>query len=103
MQAWFQIIPECRCQTGCPSCVGSAHPASVQRGGDAESRDRIPSKEAALVILHEMLEIPGYVPRLAQPASVSERSIPPADGPPPIPQRQLPLSLEQRLRKRLKK
>lgn len=102
MQACLQIVKECPCQMGCPSCVGSAHPASVQRGGDAETRDRIPSKEAALVLLHEVLEIPGYVPRLAQMTQATGESVPAVAEVAPIPQKKLPMNLEQKLRRRLK-
>ncbi|HEV8292096.1 MAG TPA: Zn-binding domain-containing protein, partial [Tepidisphaeraceae bacterium] len=102
MQACLQIAKECRCQTGCPSCVGSAHPAPVQRMGDGESRDRIPSKEAALVILHELLEIPGYVPRLLLAEAVSAAPALEAGAIPAVTQQKLPPNMEQRLRKRLK-
>jgi DEAD/DEAH box helicase domain-containing protein len=101
MQACLQIVKECACQLGCPSCVGSVHPTAVQ-GGDADTRDRIPSKEAALVLLHEMLEIPGYVPRLVVtpvPPTIAAEQL---DEVCLSPQKKLPAHLAQKLRRRLK-
>jgi DEAD/DEAH box helicase domain-containing protein len=101
MQAALNIVKECACRMGCPSCVGSVHPTAA-RGGDAETRDRIPSKEAALVLLHEILEIPGYIPRLpaVEPTQEFSKAIPES---PPREKKALPPNVEQKLRVRLRK
>ncbi len=101
LQACLEIARECPCRTGCPSCVGTLHPGSVHQPGlREEPRDRIPSKEAALVMLHELLEIPGYQPRrpeeIAPPSSVKEALV-------AVPQERLSPILESRLRNRLRK
>jgi len=103
LQACLEIVKECPCRMGCPSCVGSMHPGAVQQPGMREEpRDRIPSKEAALVLLHELLEIPGYCPRLPEAIS-GPAPIVAEPFPPQVPQEKLPFSLEGRLRNRLRK
>jgi len=101
MQAALDIVKECGCRIGCPSCVGSVHPTAV-RGTDSETRDRIPGKEAALVLLHEMLEIPGYVPRLPAAEPMPE-PLPALQDLPPREKKSLPAGVEQKLRQRLRK
>ncbi|MBN1866317.1 DEAD/DEAH box helicase [Candidatus Sumerlaeota bacterium] len=49
------VIEECACPDGCPSCVGSALPAFAQTDLDSAVRDRIPNKEAARVLLGQLL------------------------------------------------
>ncbi len=103
LQACLAIVKECACQAGCPSCVGTLHPGSVQQPGLCEEpRDRIPSKEATLVLLHELLEIPGYRPRRPEEPSES-----PAESAaslhPTVCQQKLPPLLEGRLRRRIRK
>jgi DEAD/DEAH box helicase domain-containing protein len=63
MEACLNLIERCPCADGCPSCVGSPIPPYAQQDPDATPRGRIPDKETALIILHEMLEKPPYVPR----------------------------------------
>jgi len=63
LNACCDLILGCGCYDGCPSCVGAPIPAQVQTVTDAETKGRIPDKEAALVILHSLLEREPYQPR----------------------------------------
>ena len=65
-----QLITECPCEDGCPSCVGSARRTYSYRAEDGEARERIPDKHAALIILHQMLGKEAYVPPGMTEASV---------------------------------
>ncbi len=49
------VIHDCPCEDGCPSCVGSAIPAFAQTDLDSATRGRIPHKAAARFLLDEML------------------------------------------------
>jgi DEAD/DEAH box helicase domain-containing protein len=49
------VIRECRCEDGCPSCVGAAVPAFAMTDLDSSVRGRIPNKEAAKFLLDELL------------------------------------------------
>lgn len=62
MTAALDLIQECPCRRGCPSCVGSPIPPFSQLDPDAGGRGMIPDKEAALVVLHALLELDPYEP-----------------------------------------
>ncbi len=62
MQAAMELIESCPCKKGCPSCVGSPIPPFSQLDPDTGGRGMIPDKEAALVILHYLLQIEPYEP-----------------------------------------
>ncbi len=62
MEACLNLIENCTCEDGCPSCVGSPIPPFAQYDPDSTPRGRIPDKETALVILHDLLERDPYVP-----------------------------------------
>jgi DEAD/DEAH box helicase domain-containing protein len=49
------VIETCSCPDGCPSCVGSAIPASAMTDLDSAVRGRIPDKAAALLLLRTLL------------------------------------------------
>ncbi|MCC6730243.1 MAG: DEAD/DEAH box helicase [Chthonomonadales bacterium] len=49
------VIRECRCEDGCPSCVGSAVTAFAMTDLDSAVRGRIPDKAAALLLLDAVL------------------------------------------------
>lgn len=51
LAAMADVIRECGCEDGCPSCVGSAIPASAMTDLDSAVRGRIPDKRAALFLL----------------------------------------------------
>jgi DEAD/DEAH box helicase domain-containing protein len=70
MQATLEVVRKCPCESGCPSCVGAAVPAFALTDIDSATRGRIPDKEAALIMLHEMLGLEEYVPK----------SLPPSEG-----------------------
>ena len=57
------IVGNCACEDGCPSCVGAATPAFALSDLDSSVRGRIPDKDAALIILHDLLGLEPYVPR----------------------------------------
>ena len=49
------VIRQCACRDGCPSCVGSAVPRFAQTDIDTATRGRIPDKQAAASLLNELL------------------------------------------------
>jgi DEAD/DEAH box helicase domain-containing protein len=49
-----EVIANCACEDGCPSCVGSAIPASAMTDLDSAVRGRIPDKTAALFLLQSL-------------------------------------------------
>jgi DEAD/DEAH box helicase domain-containing protein len=49
------VILQCACEDGCPSCVGAAVPAFAMTDLDSSVRGRIPDKRAAAFLLGEML------------------------------------------------
>ena len=74
------VIGQCGCQDGCPSCVGAAVPSFAQTDLDSAVRGRIPDKDAALVVLHELLGLPPHQP------GARPRAAAPGQGRPPRPQ-----------------
>jgi DEAD/DEAH box helicase domain-containing protein len=97
-----ELISSCSCQDGCPSCVGSPLPPSPQLDPDTSGKGRIPDKEGALLILHDLLELEPYIPKVvkqaiqqATPAPVPEAGIP---YPPLV---RLPEKVEEQLRQKL--
>jgi DEAD/DEAH box helicase domain-containing protein len=101
------LIAACSCEDGCPSCVGSPVPPASQLDPETTPRGRIPDKEAALVILHDLLEREPYIPKRPR----RELSLTGGEGrgeaggeeedevPPFIP---LPEKIESRIRRQLK-
>ena len=63
LSACCDLILSCNCFDGCPSCVGAPVPPDAIGNVDAETKGRVPDKEAALVLLHALLEREEYVPR----------------------------------------
>ena len=55
MQTIAEVIRNCGCEDGCPSCVGAALPAFAMTDLDSAVRGRIPDKRAALVLLDRLL------------------------------------------------
>jgi len=68
MQAALDVVRKCPCETGCPSCVGAAVPRFALTDLDSATRGRIPDKEAAQIVLHEMLGLEQFVPKFEPPA-----------------------------------
>ncbi|MGE5572075.1 MAG: DEAD/DEAH box helicase [Bacteroidota bacterium] len=63
LRACLELVKGCRCEDGCPSCVGAPVPPFAQNDPDLSPRGRVPDKEAALIILHDLLEMEPYIPR----------------------------------------
>ncbi|HJN17781.1 MAG TPA: Zn-binding domain-containing protein, partial [Armatimonadota bacterium] len=110
------LIQECECDEGCPSCVGSPLPVYGPPSGDLDSRGKIPDKEAALCLLHDMLEKEAYEPKPLDPKKLQQRlkaagyvapapgDEAPAEEPLPRPvAKKLPANVEKRLRRRIGK
>jgi len=55
MQTIAEVIRQCGCEDGCPSCVGSAIPAAAMTDLDSAVRGRIPNKRAARFLLERLL------------------------------------------------
>jgi DEAD/DEAH box helicase domain-containing protein len=51
-----EVVEQCACEDGCPSCVGAAVPAFAMTDLDSSVRGRIPNKEAAKFLLAELRE-----------------------------------------------
>jgi DEAD/DEAH box helicase domain-containing protein len=96
MTAALELVEQCPCKAGCPSCVGSPIPPFGQLDSDLASRGIVPDKEAARSILRVLLEREPY-----RPTRPSERREDPVEKLPPIPEgRPLDPALERRLRER---
>jgi DEAD/DEAH box helicase domain-containing protein len=98
MEATLKVIEKCECREGCPSCVGSPVPPFSFNSIDADTRGVIPDKEAALVLLHALLEKPPYIPHRGpgKKTPAREHVTPKLDAKP------LPPNLERKIRDRLK-
>ncbi len=72
--ATLQLIEECPCQQGCPSCVGSPLPRFQPSAEDIDTRGQVPDKEAARCLLHDMLQREPYQPPV--PAGYAEAAQP---------------------------
>jgi DEAD/DEAH box helicase domain-containing protein len=101
MQATAEIIHSCKCETGCPSCVGAAVPPSAFAAVESGTRGTIPDKEAALILLHHLLELSPYVPRYAAPTAVAAAEASGGERRPRAPSRRLPLDVERHIRDKL--
>jgi DEAD/DEAH box helicase domain-containing protein len=101
MKATAEIIHSCECETGCPSCVGAAVPPSAFSAVESGTRGNIPDKEAALVLLHYMLQMEPYVPRYGPPAPPPTPAVPPQEEP-AHPKHALPADVEKKIRNQLK-
>lgn len=102
MQATADVLHGCECQTGCPSCVGAATPAYATSRIESGTRGKIPDKEAALVLLHHMLELEPYVPKYAPPSASPEGGEGGGEEADRKPSTGLPEHLEKNIRDRLK-
>lgn len=103
-QAALDLISACHCDEGCPSCVGSPIPPFSQLDPENAGKGRIPDKEAALVILHDLLEKEPYIPKVpAERAEAAVTSQPMTDEPLGVPEKRLPDRVELKVRQQLKK
>jgi len=107
MEASLELIDDCVCSGGCPSCVGSPLPPYTQLDPDTGARGLIPDKESAKSILHYLLEKEPYIPPKAaaggrtKNASVEEFPEQESLQLPEI--KELPLPLAKKLRERVSK
>ncbi|MBD3320793.1 MAG: DUF1998 domain-containing protein, partial [Chitinivibrionales bacterium] len=56
IQTIRDVIVNCVCRDGCPSCVGSAVSPTTMTDSDSSVRGRIPNKEAAAFMLKKILD-----------------------------------------------
>jgi DEAD/DEAH box helicase domain-containing protein len=98
----LELIRDCPCREGCPSCVGSPIPPFRQLDPENSGKGRIPDKEAALVILHDLLEREPYIPRQkAEPSTPLATAAPVAEEPLTEPEKRLSERVELKVRKQL--
>jgi DEAD/DEAH box helicase domain-containing protein len=57
LQTVYDVIRDCSCEDGCPSCVGSSVPAFAMTDLDSAVRGRIPHKAGARLLLEAMLNV----------------------------------------------
>ena len=98
MTTALEVISECPCRYGCPSCVGAA-----LLGGSSEGpndRDIVPDKDAALILLHDMLQREPYEPKERRPEPPRE-GLKPAEDPEPA-VKPLPPNMEEKIRSRVR-
>ncbi len=74
LDAARELILGCPCEEGCPSCVGAPLAPSYANDPDAFTKGRIPDKEAALVLLHAVLGLEDYVPKVPLEGIRAERA-----------------------------
>jgi len=98
MEASLELIETCTCARGCPSCVGSPIPPFSQLDPEMGGKGMIPDKEAALVILHALLEKESYIP--PPPTDRPRDEVELMERPKGKP---LPIELEAKLKKSLRK
>ncbi|MCX8037484.1 MAG: DEAD/DEAH box helicase [Candidatus Sumerlaeia bacterium] len=55
LRAALDVVQKCACEDGCPSCVGAPMPRFAMTDLDSGTRGRIPDKQAALLILRDLL------------------------------------------------
>ena len=100
MVAALELITECPCRYGCPSCVGAAMPAGGAEG--PQDRDLVPDKDAALILLHSMLQREPYEPRERKPPAEGQARRREPSRPAPTVVTPLPASVEAKIRKRMR-
>jgi ATP-dependent helicase YprA (DUF1998 family) len=95
-----EMIAGCSCGEGCPSCVGSPLPPQPQLDPETTGKGRIPDKDGALVVLHDLLEIEPYIPqsKIAVGAACFTPEEAPGEMPPLV---RLPEKIEEQLRRKL--
>lgn len=104
VSACWMVVSECKCEEGCPSCVGAPQPPNL---GDEGTRETIPDKEAALVLLHALLEKAPYTPKVPRPADRPVAVLAGTDGAPAatvvsIPVKPLPTNVEAKIRRKVR-
>ena len=99
LEASLELIDQCVCRSGCPSCVGSPLPPFSQLDPDVSMRGLIPDKAASKSILHALLQKEPYLPSRREMTGVNGAL---AEPPVQLPEtKPLPLPLEKKLRERV--
>jgi DEAD/DEAH box helicase domain-containing protein len=102
--ACHMVVSECACDDGCPSCVGAPLPPNASDDG---TRGTLPDKEAALVLLHALLEMEPYIPKRPRMEAVAEPGRDPIGVPeapsPPIPVNPMPANVAAKIRKKVRR
>ncbi|MGD8413952.1 MAG: DEAD/DEAH box helicase [Candidatus Latescibacterota bacterium] len=107
MSACLELIDNCPCEAGCPSCVGSPLPPYSHLDPDVSTRGMIPDKESARSILHHLLGLEPYAPPRREEkgtetvASSAELLKQEAEMRSLLDASQLPATLEKKLRERV--
>ena len=95
--AVHEVISNCPCEDGCPSCVGAALPSFALTDIDSGTRGRIPDKQAALVITHHLLGLEPYVPKARPELREVEETVAEPPVPEQAPEPPKPLDMRRRL------
>lgn len=103
MTACWMVVSECDCEDGCPSCVGAPRPPESAEDGTKET---IPDKEAALVLLHALLEKEAYIPvrprRVLEAVPVGNGAVTNGEPVEPIPVKPMPANVEAKIRRKVR-
>lgn len=104
LETCLELISSCPCENGCPSCVGSVSRTWSYFDEDSELKERIPDKEAALMLLHDILGKEPYIPKqisLSQPLANVQQAQVLEDQPITRQIKPLPENVEAKIRKRI--
>jgi DEAD/DEAH box helicase domain-containing protein len=97
MSTALDVINECLCKRGCPSCVGATMPETGLNGLD--DREIVPDKDTALVLLHDMLEREPYTPKQLP---LDSAPVPVKLAEPEPEMKPLPANIEEKIRSRVR-
>ena len=103
MTACWMVVSECDCEDGCPSCVGAPRPPE---SGEDGTKETIPDKEAALMLLHALLEKEVYVPvrprRVIEAVALENGAASNGEPVEPIPVKPMPANVEAKIRRKVR-
>jgi ATP-dependent helicase YprA (DUF1998 family) len=103
LPACLELLDNCACNGGCPSCVGSPLPPYSHLDPDVNARGLIPDKEAAKSILHHLLGREAYQPSARSLAGSAETARDGEELRKLVDSTHLPVTLEKKLRQRVDK